>query len=117
MTGFILNIISSVLKWIFQPFLFISCCCIAIYKREFNKYNMNLAISKDQYGNVLGKYIFDIVFIKSSGYKFGNVDETISSVIGKNKLSGTLTLTGRILDFVLNTLDENHSIESIENDA
>ena len=48
------------------------------------------------------------------GYKFGDEDETISSVLGKNKLTKTLTKTGKTLDWILEKLDRNHSIESIE---
>lgn len=115
MLGFLLNIISSILKWIFQPFLYLVNSIIALIKGEFNEYNKQLAIAKDQYGNGLGKYLFNFLFIKKAGYRFGNIDETISSVIGKNKRDKTLTKFGKSLDFVLDKLDKNHSIKSIDN--
>lgn len=113
--GYVLLFIASLLKWIFGPFLYICNNIIALYKGEWNEYNTNLAIAKDQYGNALGKYLFNFILIKNNGYKFGNIDETISSVIGKNKIGNTLNLLGRFLDKILNLLEKNHSIKSIDN--
>jgi 8-oxo-dGTP diphosphatase len=42
------------------------------------------------------------------------VDETISSVLGKNKKANTLSKIGKGLDWILDILDKNHSIKSIE---
>lgn len=80
-------------------------------------YYRDLAISLDQFGNVAMKGLFNEVLIKSySKNKFGNPDETISSVLGKNKVGDTLTDLGRALDWLLNEIDEDHSIKSIEED-
>ena len=114
MIGFILNLVSSILTWLFKPMIYTYCSIIALYKREWNEYNMNLAIGKDQYGNALSKYLFNQILISKDGYKFGNVDETISSVIGKNKVKGTLLIFGKGLDFILNLLEPNHSIKAID---
>ena len=77
---------------------------------------MNLAISLDQFGNVAMKGLFNMILINSYAFQFGNPDETISSVLGKNKLNNSLTGLGRLLDKFLNRLDDNHSINSIEED-
>lgn len=91
----------------------------ALIKGEWSQYNLNLATAIDQYGNSLCSYLFNQIFIKRTGsvfpYKFGNIDETISSVLGKNKKQGTLTKFGRALDFILDMLDPNHSIDAIDN--
>ena len=47
---------------------------------------------------------------------FGNPDETISSVLGKNQRDNTLTLLGKLIVWVLNMVDENHSEKAIEDD-
>lgn len=112
--GLLLNILASFIIWITRPALYLICSAIALCKGEFGSYNRVLAISKDQYGNVLGQYVFNLVFIKKGGYKYGHPDETISSVTGKNKRGGTLTWAGKALDFIFEILDENHSLESIE---
>ncbi|MCA9497096.1 MAG: hypothetical protein KC589_09195 [Nanoarchaeota archaeon] len=82
-----------------------------------NDYYRKLSISLDQFGNVVMSGFFNVILIKSSSsYKFGNPDETISSVLGKNKLINCLTKLGTLLDMLLNKFDNNHSINSIEHD-
>ena len=78
-------------------------------------YFIKMAISLDQFGNVTMAKLFNILLIKSSSkHLFGNPDETISSVLGKNKINCTLAPLGILLDSILNRLDNNHSINSIE---
>ena len=74
------------------------------------------AISIDQLGNVVCKELFNDTIILHTGIPFGNPDETISSVLGKNKKANTLSKGGKGLDWILNKLDPNHSINSIEID-
>jgi 8-oxo-dGTP diphosphatase len=113
--GLILLLISTILKLALSPILYTYGMIVSLYRHEFNKWNNKLAISKDQYGNTLGKYLFDRLLItKLSKNHFGNVDETISSVLGKNKVDNTLTKLGKVIDFILNSLEENHSIKAIE---
>lgn len=114
--GFILNILTTVLNIIFVPFLYIYSLSKVDNIKDWSEHNFKIAVSKDQLGNVRGKYFFNDILITKDGYSFGNVDETISSVIGKNKRKKTLTLLGRTLDFILDKIDPNHSIKSIEED-
>ena len=51
---------------------------------------------------------------KKRGYKFGNRDETISSALGRNKRLGTLTRFGIFIDKILDKLDPDHSLNSID---
>lgn len=114
MIGFILFLVSSIIKWCLAPFSYVYGVVKSLTKCQFNEYNLNLAIAKDQYGNAICRYLFNDLLIKKDGYKFGNVDETISSCIGKNKVKGTLTRTGKVLDFILDKFEPNHSILSID---
>ena len=115
--GLLLFIIASIIKWAIAPFSYVygSIAALIAGNGEFHRYNMDLAIAKDQYGNVICQYVFNHLLIKKTGYKFGNADETVSSVIGKNKLNNTLTFLGRTLDNILDFFDENHSVKSIDN--
>jgi hypothetical protein len=114
--GFLLYIISLVMKRLLEPFIYIFGSIIALTKGEWNQYNTDLAIATDQYGNGLSKYLFNMMLIKKeSTHKFGNIDETISSVIGKNKVAGTLTWLGTAVDIMLDSLDPDHSIKAIDN--
>jgi 8-oxo-dGTP diphosphatase len=112
--GFILFLIASIIKWLFAPIAYLIGCIVSLFKREFNTYHTDLAIAKDQYGNAICKYMFNWLLIKKGGYSFGNIDETISSVIGKNKAKGTLTIMGKTLDFLLELCESDHSIKSID---
>ena len=113
--GILLLIIASVLKMILAPILYLTGAIISLFKGGFNQWNTDLAIAKDQYGNALGKYIWNGLLInKHSIHLFGNIDETISSVLGKNKRDGTLTFLGIFIDKILETIDPNHSEDAID---
>lgn len=71
-----------------------------------------LAVSIDLLGNVVCKDLFNALFLRSGGYGFGVVGETVSSALGKNKALGTLTKTGRLLADILNVLNPNHVEEA-----
>lgn len=115
--GILLFLISIVLMLITGPIGFI----FAFLKLLFTKgikgigaYALQLAISIDQLGNVLMQHLFNSLWIKNNGYQFGNRDETISSAIGKNKERDTLTSLGKTIDKLLDLIDPNHSLNSID---
>lgn len=113
--GLLLFIISTILKLTLFPLLYFIGAITSIVKGGFNQWNFDLAIAQDQYGNTLGKAIWNgLLITKHSKHLFGNNDETISSVIGKNKRDGTLTFLGIFADKVLNALEPNHSEDSID---
>jgi hypothetical protein len=66
------------------------------------------AVAVDQVGNVFMQEIFNDLLIKKGGHKFGNEDETVSSVLGKNKKSCTLTAMGKGISWFLDKIDPNH---------
>jgi len=52
--------------------------------------------------------------ILKGGYKFGNRDETISSVLGKNIEMNTLSKFGKGLNSILDVIELGHSLNSID---
>ena len=78
-------------------------------------YFIEVAIALDIAGNIMMQHVLnDALLIKNEQtYYFGNKKETISSVIGKNSLSGTLNGAGKLLNRCLDFLDNNHSLDSI----
>lgn len=68
----------------------------------------------DELGNVAYQELWNDVLITSKGYRFGLASERISSVIGKNLLMGTLSPTGKWLNNILNKIEPNHTINSIQ---
>lgn len=111
MNNIVLFLVSHILFIILYPFGLL----IGMY-RGGTKYLLQCAITVDQSGNVFCQHIFNLIFITSKGYRFGNPDETISSVLGKNQLNGTLSLLGKAMNHFLSFLDPNHSIDAIEHD-
>lgn len=78
---------------------------------------LRCAISIDQFINVWADDLFCCLLLtRFSKHPFGNEDETVSSVIGKNYLRGTLSQFGLFVRWFLNTLDKNHSVKAIERD-
>ena len=108
---FLLYLIARILAVALLPVGFI----YAMFKSGRGAYFYLMALSIDQLGNVGLSRLFNDVLIKPSRDRFGNEDETISSVLGKNKLNGTLRPLGRLLVWILDKLDKNHSVKSIEN--
>ena len=112
------------LKHLLLPAIIITLF-ISFFKRKVgngflnvSQYLRDVAYGIDQLGNVVCADLLNLTLIKykKGGYRFGNPDETISSVLGKNYKLGTLTLIGKILDNILNLIDKNHSVNSIEKD-
>jgi len=109
----IILIVAIILATILFPIGFI----VAMFYPKREEYMYKIALGIDQLGNVICDKLFNLTLIyPSSIYKFGNEDETISSVIGKNKKTNTLTFAGRLLDWLLDIIDKNHSIKAIEED-
>lgn len=76
-----------------------------------NVYFYKFALSINQIGNVAMQDLFNDIFITKNSYKFGNEDETNSSVLGKNKCLETLSDFGKVLVDFLNFI---HTLNSIE---
>ncbi len=78
-------------------------------------YFLELALALDNAGNVLMQHVLnDLLLIQNQNtYLFGNKMETISSVIGKNLVTHTLSPTGILLNSFLHWIDKDHSLNSI----
>lgn len=105
--GFLLFIIAYVL---FLPLTIINYCVVKNKKGYFK----SSAISLDKFGNREFRTLLNKVLKTESGYEFGNMNETISGVLGKNERNKTLSKTGKILVWILDKLDKNHAQKSID---
>lgn len=113
------------LKWLLVPAI-ICTGVISFFNRKvgngfknINHYFRTVAMSVDQLGNVVCADLLNVTLIKfkkEESYKFGNPDETVSGVLGKNQKLKTLTVTGKILNSILNLIEKDHSIKAIEED-
>lgn len=82
---------------------------------QLDRQLFDIAASLDATGNVICDDLFNIILIRPGGYNFGNRKETVSSAIGKNQIKNTLTLTGRIIAKILDTIEPGHCLKSIDN--
>ena len=113
--NFILVILAKLLYLAVEPINFIY---VILIKKKFtwkrlNRYFRNEALAIDRFRNSQYKSLFNAWFIKEKGYKHGNINETISSVLGKNQRDETLTKFGMLITKILDRMDENHCKKSI----
>ena len=83
--------------------------------RMLSIYLLEVALVFDQAGNVIMQHFLNFALLKKTkkAYLFGNKNETISSVIGKNSVTGTLNIVGLGTDAFLNFVDNRHSLDAI----
>ena len=113
--NFILVILAKLLYLVVEPINFIY---VILIKKKFtwkrlNRYFRNEALAIDRFGNSQYRSLFNTWFVKEKGYKHGNINETISSVFGKNQRDETLTKFGMLITKILDRMDENHCKKSI----
>ena len=116
--SFLLFCIAMILFLITAPFGFLYAVKRQTLSKSINSlsiYFLELALALDNAGNVLMQHVLnDLLLIKNEKrYLFGNKMETISSVIGKNLLSHTLSPAGQLLNGFLHRIDKDHSLNSI----
>ena len=102
MLGLILFIIAYVLYF---PLTLINFCLV------LNKgYFRDSALTLDRLANREFRTLWNKTLINESGYRFGNIEETISAVLGHNIQRKTLTKTGKVLVFILT---KKHCLDAI----
>jgi hypothetical protein len=105
--GLLLFIIAYIL---FLPLTLINY----LFVKNSKGYFKSSAVSLDRFGNREFRTLFNKVLILHNGYQFGNMDETISGVLGKNERDKTLSKTGLKLVALLNKIDPDHCFKSID---
>lgn len=104
--GVILFILACLL---YLPLTFINF--LFVRKKGYFK---DSAINIDKFANREFRTGLNKTLIKSnSPFRFGDIRETISSVLGKNKQFYYLTRFGKVICVILDALDENHCEKSI----
>lgn len=84
-----------------------------LFVKDKSGYFKSSAVNLDKFGNREFRTLFNKVFITDKGCRFGNIEETISSVLGRNELKGTLSKTGKVLVWILDNIDKDHCFKSI----
>ena len=115
--GIILLFISIILFVLTVPFGFVYGLFYKLFTRSITglgELSLKISISIDQLGNVAMQYLLNAIMIVRGGYKFGNRDETISSVLGKNIQTNTLSKFGNCINSILDFIESGHSLNSID---
>ena len=73
-------------------------------------YFRDSALTLDKLANREFRTLWNRTLINENGYRFGNIEETISAVLGHNIQRKTLTKTGKVLVFILT---KEHCIDAI----
>ena len=108
--GILLYIIATILWIVITP---INWVIVSFKHGLSNKYFFETAIDLDKFGNRNFRTFLNATMRLRNGYKFGNINETISSALGKNQRDKTLSWFGIIICFILDWLDEDHCKNSI----
>ena len=111
---FIGGLFLFLIAWaLFLPLSLLNFLAVAIKFKDLG-YFKSSAVNLDRFGNSEFRTLFNLTLKKKEGYKFGNMEETISSVLGKNQKGNTLSFAGKVLVFILDTIDRNHCKKSIK---
>jgi hypothetical protein len=112
--GIILLIVATVLAIIFVPVGFVYSMFVLLWRNgitaawnKINDYLYILALGIDQLGNVA---------MLPGAYRFGNPDQTLSYIFGKNKQLGKLNWMGLFIARVLDWLDPNHTDKAVKHE-
>ena len=73
-------------------------------------YFRDSALTLDKLANREFRALWNKTLITENGYPFGNIEETISAVLGHNIQRETLTKTGKVLVFILT---KKHCLDAI----
>ncbi|MDO4224800.1 MAG: hypothetical protein Q4C75_02790 [Bergeyella zoohelcum] len=109
-----MKLLLFLLAWVLFLPLSVLNYIILLSRRKARGYFLSSAVNLDRFGNYEFRTLFNATLRKKNGYEFGNFEETISSVLGKNQRDKTLTTTGKILAFILDTIDRDHCKKSIK---
>ena len=124
------NLIKSIVVFVIAYFAYkyllffgiVYALAVSIFKKRekkeptFSEYLWRLATSIDQTLNACLLFPLNDFMRLPKGTNYGNIDETISGVTGKNQLSNSLTWFGKGINWFLSKLEKDHSIKSIEED-
>lgn len=121
--GYVLLLIARVLSWVLFPIgrMYVLYRTIFYYKKStplgYLAYSsMAKAYAIDCKANVVCGPLFNVWFITSDAtIFFGNIDHSISLILGYNARMGTLSKSGWRLYYLLDLIDTNHCERVVEN--
>jgi len=89
---------------------------VFVVRKDYPDYFFGCASTLSHSTNYYGADLWNRILIRPAYTVFGNRDESMSGVLGKNKRANTLTNLGEGVVYILNKIDPNHTEKSIEED-
>lgn len=119
MINFLLFLVATILFLILWPIWFIWSLIDGIFHpgklhSKASRIFVATAIAIDELANVMCRAMFNELLITKDWYKFGVIGETISSCLWKNQEAKTLKTIWKWLVGLLNFIQKNHCINSID---
>ena len=121
--GIILLIVATILAIFFVPVGFVYSMFVLLWRNgvrgawnKINDYLYILALGIDQLGNVAMQELFNDILLLPGAYRFGNPDQTLSYIFGKNKQLGKLNKLGLFVAGILNKLDPEHTEKAVKHE-
>lgn len=111
----LLFIVAVILMIVVGLFCTVLLILLSIITEGNQDYFLRLAVGVDQFGNIFISPFANIGMRKRGGARFGDPDETISSVLGKLYVKEKLTPLSAAIRVILDWLDEDHCRKSINN--
>jgi hypothetical protein len=113
LVAIILTAFFTLLSFIFDPIYYIITLKWQSGLNHLGDCFRKLALSIDQFGNASSATILNFLLRKKGGIDFGDEDDSVSYVIGRNYYHGTLTFIGKIIRLILHLIDRNHVQKAI----
>lgn len=112
--AFVFTAFFAILSFIFDPIYYLITLKWQTGLNHLGDWFKKLAISIDQFGNASAATMLNLALRKKGGIDFGDEDDTISYVIGRNYYHGSLTIFGKIIRLILHIIDRNHVEKAVE---
>jgi hypothetical protein len=111
----VVKVIVDVLLFVFAYVVLLPLTLINfIIVKNKKSYFKSSAINIDRFANYEFRTLWNKTLRKENGYRFGKFEETISSALGKNQRDNTLSKTGKVLVWILDKIEKDHSLKSIK---
>lgn len=118
--GFILFIVAIILtsfatliSMLLTPFYYLLSFRWISGLKALDNWFYKMALGLDQFGNVANRETLKFLLTKKGGHPFGDEDDTVSYVIGRNLFKGKLTFFGKFIERILNLCEKDHCTVAI----
>tara|TARA_R110000772_G_scaffold51709_4_gene118591 strand:+ start:161 stop:622 length:462 start_codon:yes stop_codon:yes gene_type:complete len=103
-----------ILSFIFDPIYYLIRLKWQSGLNHLGDWFKKLSISLYQFGNASAATMLNFALRKKGGIDFGDEDDTISYVIGRNYYHNSLTIFGHMIRLILHLIDRNHVQKAVD---